>query len=277
MRIVFLGEDSFSKIVLASIVNAGYNVVLAASPYYNNSIHLKLMNYAVNKGIEYCRVKDVNGVDFCDKLRELSVDLIVTAHFEKLLKKDIIGIPRLGCINLHPSKLPLYRGMSPQHWPIINGDNKTGVTVHFIDEGVDTGDIICQKEVDIGEDMYVFDLQMEFRKIYRHIVVDAIRNIQNGGPFIKQPNGVCGSYYGRLKRRDTIISTDMRVVDAYRLVRGVSRPYMGAVFGNYIIWTARIAYDVEPKVEGIFDRGEKKYLGFNDGVMELINYEMNNN
>ena len=113
------------------------------------------------------------------KLPGLSPDLIVTAHFGKVIeKKEIIDIPRLGWLNLHPSLLPYYRGMAPQHWPIINGESETGITAHYMDQTADTGDIILQRKVKIMPDMYVSDLQLEFLKIYKTIVVDAIKLIQ---------------------------------------------------------------------------------------------------
>jgi methionyl-tRNA formyltransferase len=114
---------------------------------------------ALNHGIDHTREKNLRSEDFINKIISLQPDLFVSAHFEKLLSYDLIRIPSKGAINLHPSLLPDYRGLAPQHWPIINGDAKTGVTVHFIDETADTGDIIIQKEIDIEKDDYVIDLQ----------------------------------------------------------------------------------------------------------------------
>jgi methionyl-tRNA formyltransferase len=110
-------------------------------------------------------------------MRNINPDLLISAHFQKIINKDIIAIPQLGCLNLHPSLLPFYRGMAPQHWPIINGERKTGITVHFIDEGVDTGNIVLQKEILIDDSMYVSDLQLIWTKEYQTIMCKAVRLI----------------------------------------------------------------------------------------------------
>jgi len=115
MKIIFFGEDSFSNVVLQSLLQAGLDVVFVASPFYDNLIHKRLEKTCQINNIEYTRISNIKNEAFVDKLKSFSPDLIAIAHFEKLLPKEIIGIPRMGCINLHPSLLPYYRGLSPQH------------------------------------------------------------------------------------------------------------------------------------------------------------------
>jgi len=181
-KIVFLGEDSFSNIVLNSLINKKYNIPLVLSPLYNNLMHKRLELTAKNYGIEYMRNENINSEFIIDKIKKINPDLIITSHFQKLLKKELINIPSIGCINLHPSLLPYYRGMSPQHWPIINGDSKTGITVHFIDEGIDTGKIIIQREIELTENMYVSDLQAIWTIEYQTIMIDALKKVIESPP-----------------------------------------------------------------------------------------------
>lgn len=282
LNIIFFGEDSFSAVVLNSLLINGFKVVMVATPIYDNYLYKRLEQLTDKYQIPLFRVSDINEKSFVVNVKNFRPDLIVTAHFEKLLKYDLIQTPSLGCINLHPSLLPKYRGMAPQHWPIINGDRETGVTVHFIEEGIDTGDIILQKKITIAEDVYVSDLQQMMLPIYKTIVVDAINALQNSDClFIKQEIQL-GTYFKKLKVEDTIISHDFSKKEAYNLIRAVSKPYMGARFGNYKIWKAHYLIDeietiskmINEKVGIIKNETERHFLSLKDGVLEITDFEI---
>ncbi|MCX6271427.1 MAG: methionyl-tRNA formyltransferase [Bacteroidetes bacterium] len=280
MKLVFWGEDSFSNIVLQSLLDSGFNVVLVITPYYNNLIHKRLENTCICYNIEYIRVLDLKHDNLLRKLEYIRPDLMVIAHFEKLLLKKIIDIPKKGCINLHPSLLPYYRGMAPQHWPIINGETETGITVHYVDENPDTGDIILQQKIQINQEMYVSDLQLEFSKIYKSIVVDAIRLIdQEQFTPIKQSH-LPGSYYGKLKKDQCRINLNSSRFQILNLIRGVSKPYFGAFLDDMIIYRAHLATNSERKI--ISTSGSIGlnycdefgfYLNLLDGIIIIDKYE----
>lgn len=281
MRIVFFGEDSFSNVVLESLIRKGLEIILVVSPLYQNLIHKRLENTCKQNSIEYMRVLNFDDDVFICKLRRSCVDLIVIAHFEKLLKKSIIDIPKYGSINLHPSLLPKYRGMSPQHWPIINGESETGVTVHYIDENADTGDIIIQKKINIYPWYYVSDLQLEFLKIYKYIVCEAIDLIQKSNFSPKKQVNKNSSYYGKLKKHQCELSTSLNCHQALCLIRGVSKPYFGAFLNNMIIWKAHFASEHE-----LFKINNQSKMGLNlstemgyflrlsDGILIIEKYEI---
>lgn len=281
MRIVFFGEDAFSVIVLESIIKSGHEVIAAYCPIYNNSIYLRLQSFCERNFIHFERLSDFADNNLIAKLKLLSIDVIVVCHFQKILKKELIELPKYGSINLHPSLLPLYRGMAPQHWPIINGDTETGLTVHFIDEGVDTGDIIVQKKLSIGKDTYVFDLQNQMKIVYATIVKESLEIIESRlGKYLKQSD-LKGSYYGRLRKSNCIITENMDTIAAYNLIRGVSFPYFGARVENYIIWKAKIIdYDKstifgsEEKKFGVVTLGNDKYIRLFDGVLKIEKSEI---
>ncbi len=90
-----------------------------------------------------------NGPEFMQQVQLLGVDLIVVAGFARILTRALVDVPRLGCINVHPSLLPHYRGPEPFYWVLANLEKTTGVTIHHVDEGIDTGDIILQRELEI--------------------------------------------------------------------------------------------------------------------------------
>lgn len=281
MRIVFFGEDAFSVIVLESIINSGHEVVAVYCPVYDNNIYLRLQNFCGLKSINFERISDFKDKRLIEHLRSFSIDVLVVCHFQKILQKELINLPKFGSINLHPSLLPLYRGMAPQHWPIINGDLETGITVHFIDEGVDTGDIIMQKRLSITQDTYVFDLQNQMKIIYSTIVKESLEIIESlKGNYIKQ-SSLKGSYFGRLKKNDCIIKDNMRTIDVYNLIRGVSFPYFGARIENYIIWKASIIeasnivfYEPKNKKFGIVTSGNNKFIILHDGMLKIEKSEI---
>ena len=241
MRIVFLGEDSFSAAVLESFILANHKVLAVICPFYENNVHSRLKLLSDKNIIPFKRVNDINSIEVQKQLKNLNPDLIAVCHFQRILKKNIIRIPKLGCINLHPSLLPNYRGMAPQHWPIINGDQETGITVHFIDEGVDTGNIILQKKIVIDSNMYVSVLQRNMLSVYRTIMKESIDLISKKDFFFIKQNHLVGSYYGRLKESHCIININNGHIEAFNLIRGVSMPYFGAKFGDFRIWKASIA------------------------------------
>lgn len=161
--------------------------------------------------------------------------------------------------------LPYYRGMAPQHWPIINGEKEAGITCHYVDEGTDTGNIIVQRIVPLTDEMYVSDLQKIWLKEYATIVLEAIVCIKRDEPTREQRH-LEGSYYGKLKEEQCVINPNGTVHQAYNLVRGVSLPYYGARFGNKIIYRAHIMKNKE-------DITDKTTIAFNDGTLVLEQFK----
>lgn len=285
MRIIFCGEDSFSAQVLESLICDKHEILAVFCPIYDNNIHARLKLICNKYNIEFHRIENINSNRNENLIKKLKPDLISVCHFEKILKNNIIKIPLLGCINLHPSLLPHYRGLSPQHWPIINGEKETGITIHFINEGIDTGDIILQYKIPIDSNMYVSELQIKMLNIYKSIMKDAIALLSlNKKQFTKQ-NPLNGSYYGKLKEEQCLIDINKSVIDAYNLIRGVSKPYLGAKFNTYRIWKARLAtieanHFIQTKYKDnnlFFDRKFGTIIKFSDGSLIVEKYDKLNN
>lgn len=274
LNIVFFGEDSFSDVILNSLIDAGHQVKLVITPYYENLIYKKLEHTCSEKQIRFERCKKINSEETCQLVREANPDLCVISHFERLIKKNLLEIPRLGFINLHPSLLPEYRGMSPQHWPIINGDKEAGITIHYVDEGTDTGNIILQRKFPLQGNEYVKDLQKMWMREYKTIMVEAIDKILNGDETIKQSH-LEGSYHGRLTEEDCQIDINSTVHQAYNLVRGVSMPYHGAQIGDIIVWKAHIIDNLGIQNLSIgvhMDSSIGNVIQFKDGILFIDKY-----
>lgn len=256
-HIVFFGEDSFSNVVLLSLIEAGYTVDLVVTPWYENLIYKRLEGTCIRNRIPFLRVPKINSNEVYNMVKRLLPDICITAHFERLIKEPLLSIPKLGFINLHPSLLPDYRGMAPQHWPLINGESEAGISVHYVDEGTDTGNIIVQRKFSITDDMYVSDLQRVWLENYKTIMVEAVNRVLAGDKGKKQ-DPTTGRYYGKLKERQCVLSKDMMVKDAYNMIRGVSLPYYGARYDSLIVYRAHIAKDGE-------NTEDKTILHFADG------------
>ncbi len=112
--------------------------------------YVSLQELSHSLGVRTIRCADPNSPEFVKEVQRLEVDLIIVAAFSRILKQELIGAPRLTSINVHPSLLPRYRGPDPFYWVLANGETETGVTLHYIDEGIDSGDIILQRKLEIG-------------------------------------------------------------------------------------------------------------------------------
>ena len=264
-NIVFWGEDAFSNVVLTSLIQAGYNVKMVVTPLYDNLIYKRLEMTCTRNGIEFIREKPINSDKVYEKVKACEPDLCVICHFERLIKEPILSLPKYGFINVHPSLLPYYRGMAPQHWPIINGEKESGITCHYVDEGTDTGNIIVQRIVPLTDDMYVSDLQRVWLKEYTTLVIEAIDRIRRDEPTREQRH-LEGSYYGKLKEEQCVINPKGTIREAYNLVRGVSLPYYGARLDNKIIYRAHIMKDCE-------DIRDKTTVAFHDGTLVLDQFK----
>lgn len=285
MKLVFFGEDTFSAHVVESLILDGHQIMAVFCPMYQNHIHARLELISKKHQIEFYRVNDINSADNEAIIKSLKPELIVVCHFEKVLKKNIINIPLLGCINLHPSLLPHYRGLSPQHWPIINGDDETGITVHFINEGIDTGNIILQQKIKIESDMHVASLQQKMLVTYKHIVKDAIELIMAKKTTPILQNSSEGSYYGKLQENQCTIELQKGCDAAYNLIRGVSEPYYGAQLNGYKIWNAvKASKALDNEIQVRYDANDLyldanlgMIIKFSDGSLIVNKYSKINN
>ena len=156
LRIVFMGTPDYAKGSLEALVDNAFNIVgVFCQPDKPKGRGMKLMappvkEYAISKGISvYQPVKLRNNDEVKEILNTLNPDLIVVVAYGKILPKYVLDFPKFGCINVHGSLLPNYRGAAPIQWSVINGDKITGVTTMFMDEGMDTGNMITKAEIEI--------------------------------------------------------------------------------------------------------------------------------
>lgn len=187
INILFMGTPDFAKESLESIYNAGYNIVgVVTNPDKPKGRGMKMVaspvkEFAMEKKLEiYQPIKVRNNDEFISKIKKLNPDLICVVAYGKILPKEILEIPRLGCINVHASLLPKYRGAAPIQWAVINGEKVTGVTTMFMDEGMDTGDIALKEEVQISDNETTGELWERLAKIGGKLLVKTIKQTEEG-------------------------------------------------------------------------------------------------
>lgn len=230
MRIIVIGQAPFGRDCLQSLINQGENVVGAITapdvpgakkpnPFKEMAVELKLPL------LQPRRLRDPETYRW---VKGLNPDLLVLVFVTDFVPKEVIELATHGGINYHPSILPKYRGGNAIAWAIICGEKETGVTIHYIDEGVDTGDIILQETVPIDREDTTVTLY--YNKLYPlgvRMTADAVRLIREGrAPRIPQDSRLA-SYQPVLKEKDTVIDWRQPAVNIYNLVRG-SMPFPGA-------------------------------------------------
>lgn len=187
MKILFMGTPDFAKKSLESLCNNNYDIIgVVTNPDKPKGRGMKMIasdvkKYAVSKGlVVYQPIKVRKNEEFINKIKELNPDIICVVAYGKILPKEILDIPKYGCINVHASLLPKYRGAAPIQWAVINGDKTTGVTTMYMDVGMDTGDMILKEEVDIGEDETTGELWNRLADIGGDLLVKTLKQIENG-------------------------------------------------------------------------------------------------
>lgn len=239
MNLVVFGEDIYTSTVIESLIESGHRILLIVTPEYYNENYKIVEETALKYNIEFLKAEDVNSDKVKDYLIKMKPDLIIAVHLRKILSKEIFSQGAKGAINVHPSLLPKYRGLSPQHQAILQGDDESGVTVHYIDSEMDTGKIILQEKFPILKDDYILHVQIKMLAIYKKIVVNALGLLQDVFFVPIEQDLKELSYYGPLKKKDREINLAKSKQEIYNLVRAVSLPYKGAFYENYTIWVAK--------------------------------------
>lgn len=234
LNIVFMGTPDFAKESLKAIYEAGYNILaVVTNPDKPKGRGMKLIpspvkEYALEKNLRiYQPLKVRNNIEFLDEIKNLKPDVICVVAYGKILPKELLDIPRLGCINVHGSLLPQYRGAAPIQWAVLNGDKETGITTMYMDVGMDTGDMILKEKVEIGENETTGELWDRLSKIGANLLVKTLKQIEEGtAPREKQ--GENFTLAPMLSKEMAKINWDeMDAIKIKNLVRGLN-PIMGA-------------------------------------------------
>lgn len=170
--------------------------------FKNKNSECTITNLANKYNIITVDAPNINDIEIINRVKEEKPDIIVSGYFDQIIKKDLIKIPSFGILNIHLSMLPEYRGVKPVFWVLKNKEYKTGVTIHIVEEGLDTGDIVIQKEVGILSTDSVDSLTKRMSVVGSEILQTAIENIQLNKLELKKQNLGSGSYYSQPTKKD---------------------------------------------------------------------------
>lgn len=293
LNIIFMGTPDFARNSLEAIYQAGHKILaVVTNPDKPKGRGMKMMASPVK---EFAILHDLpvyqpitikNNIKFINQIKELQPDLICVVAYGKILPKEILAIPPHGCINVHASLLPKYRGAAPIQWAILNGEEKTGVTTMYMDEGMDTGDMILKEIVSIDKNETTGELWEQLSKIGGKVLVETISRIETK----TAPRNPQGNDYTmapmlskEMAKIDWKNKTSKQIKD---LVRGLN-PIMGAytMYQNKKIklWEIEIVEDSKEETKEqlpgqIIIANDKQglYIKTMDGMIKVIEIQGEN-
>ena len=234
LRVVFMGTPDFAEESLKAVYEAGYKIeAVVTNVDKPKGRGMKLIpspvkQFAESKGLKVLQpIKVKNNVEFLEEIRNINPDVICVVAYGKILPKDLLDIPKYGCVNVHGSLLPKYRGAAPIQWAVLNGDKTTGITTMYMNEGMDTGDMILKEEVEIGEEETTGELWNRLSQVGAKLLVETLKLIESeNAPREKQ--GENFTLAPMLNKEMAKIDWENKSADEIKnLVRGLN-PIMGA-------------------------------------------------
>ncbi len=254
-RIVFMGTPEFAAVNFRALVEAGFNVVLCCcqpdKPVGRKQILTPppVKVAALENNIEVYQPNTLKTEEAYNKILEAKPDMIVTAAYGKLLPVNVLSIPKYGCINCHGSLLPERRGSAPVQRAVMDGDKVTGITIMEMAEGMDTGDILIQKELEIGPDMHSDELMMALADLSASMLPSAIIDIAEGKITPVKQDDSKATYCPPLSSEEGHFTWDMPAGIIHNRVRALSSwpgAYTEAGDRKLKIYDTRIASELPP-------------------------------
>lgn len=288
LRIVFMGTPEFAVASLNALVGAGCNIVsVITAPDKPAGRGMKLTEsavkkYAVENGLKVLQPEKLKNPEFLTALKSLNADLQIVVAF-RMLPEIVWNMPPLGTINVHGSLLPQYRGAAPINWAVINGEKETGVTTFKLKHEIDTGDILIQQSLPIGEDETAGEVHDRMKEIGAKVLVETVKGLAENR-IAEQPQTLnlqpSTLHHAPKIHTDTcIIHWDRTVETVHNLIRGLS-PYPGAftTLNEKILKVFRSKKEITyPKsTEGDYETDGRTYLKFacTDGYLHLLEVQL---
>ncbi len=226
MAIVFFGTPLFAVPALRKLLASGEEVVLVVTRpdrvggRGHRVIQPPVKTLAAREGIKVLQPGSIRSGEFVDALKGLDPEFLVVVAYGKILPAGVLRIPRRGCINVHASLLPRHRGAAPVQWAIISGDRKTGVTTMLMDEGLDTGDILLQKEVVIRDEDNSLTLSERLSEAGADLLVETLKGMR-AGTVRPRPQRGEPTYAPILKKKDGLVDWSLPARVIFNRVRGL--------------------------------------------------------
>ena len=290
MKIVFMGTPDFAKESLEAIYHAGHEILaVVTNPDKPKGRGMKLVaspvkEFALEKKMKIYQPEKVKrNLEFIEEIKKIQPDVICVVAYGKILPKEILEIPKLGCINVHGSLLPKYRGAAPIQWAVLNGDKTTGVTTMYMDVGMDTGDMILKEETEIGENETTGELWQRLAQIGANLLVKTLEQIKSGDA-PKIPQGSDFTMAPMLNKEMSKIDWNNKTAKEIKnLVRALN-PIMGTysyLGGKKIkFWKVDALASYNPNIDnGTVIKADSKeglYIKAKDGIVKIMEIQGEN-
>lgn len=275
MRVIFMGTPDFATGTLEEIVKAGHEVVgVVTQPDKPKGRGKTMMptpvkETALKYNLPVYQPKKVREPEFVELLRSLKPDVMVVAAFGQIITKEILEMPKYGCINVHASLLPAYRGAAPIQWAVINGDKESGVTIMQMDEGIDTGDMIEKAVVPIAEDETGGSLFDKLSHTGAKLCVKVLKDLEEGTAVgEKQPEESTTPYAKMIDKKMGEVDWKKSAKEIEQLIRGLN-PWPSAytkVHGKTLkLWKAKVLLETSQMKPGQIVKVTKDSLAVQTG------------
>lgn len=277
-RVIFMGTPDFAVPCLARLVEISDVVAVVTQPDRPKGRGQKLLPppvkvFAQEHGIAVYQPVRVKAPDFVDVLRGLAPDLIVVVAFGQILSKEILSLPPLGCINVHASLLPRYRGAAPMQWAIVRGEKETGVTTMFMDEGLDTGDMLLRETLPITQAMTAAELHDEMMKLGADVLEKTLFSLSEGTLKRMPQDDALSTYAPLLDKEVGRIDWKKPAQEIHDLVRGLNSwpgAYTMLEGQKFKIWRTRLAEGTAEPGEIVSVTKQGLLVGTGEGMMEIL-------
>lgn len=285
MRIIFMGTPDFSVGTLEALVEAGHEVCLVVTQPDKPKGRGKEMQYtpvkeaALKYGIEVYQPRRIREAECVEKLRQYNADIMVVIAFGQIIPKEILEMVPYGCVNVHASLLPKYRGAAPIQWSIIDGEAVTGVTTMQMDEGLDTGDMLLKTEVPITAEETGESLHDKLAKAGAALCVETLAKLQEGSIVPKKQGESPTAYAKMLDKKLGNIDWTKSAVEIERLVRGLNSWPSAYTYWNkkvVKIWKASVTDENSNEQAGTVVKVEKDgfYVQTGNGLLKVVELQI---
>lgn len=285
MDIVYMGTPDFAVPALEKLIEAGHKIMAVVTQPDRQRGRGKEVLYspvkecALKYGIPVFQPAKIKAPEAVEQLRSYHADIFVAAAFGQILSKEILEMPRYGCVNIHASLLPKYRGAAPIQWAVINGEDKTGVTIMQMDEGLDTGDILTQKEILIAQEETGESLFEKLSVLGAKLLVETLDGIWRGDVAKRKQDDSLSTYARMLKKEDGRIDWSKTSKQIEQQIRGMnSWPSAYTMWNGKTlkIWKAQWNQSVHAHAPGTILTVEKESVSIacGEGVIRITELQL---
>ena len=287
MRIVFMGTPDFAVPSLEALLKSEHQVVgVVTQPDRPKGRGQEVVFSPVKavcqrEGIPVLQPLKMKDPTFLDALRQWRPDVIVVTAYGRILPPAILALPPRGCINVHGSLLPKYRGAGPIQWAVIRGEQQTGITTMFMAEGMDTGDMLLQETVEIRADDTAGTLAPRLAEVGGRLLVETLRRLEAGTLTPQPQDDAQATMAPLLKKEDGVVDWTLSAMEIANRVRGLS-PWPGAythVNGErWVLWRVAVGLETSGAVPGTVTKVSKDRVevATGDGTIQLIEIQPSN-